>query len=108
MAKKIGKQRKDFIENEVYLELLREVNNGNNYSQKIFDSIGKPTSIVCRQLSILEKSGLLSSRVYKENVFPLKKIRIYKLTSLGRKTLHIGLRIKEKEQEILKLKEVLR
>jgi len=83
MKKRIGRKGKQMIpvmNNKIYSALLFEIASGNNYAQKIYDSIKKPTSIIVRQLKILEDKDFVTS-VFEEDksTFPMKRLNIYSI-----------------------------
>jgi len=75
-----GKQMLPVMSNKIYSALLFEIASGNNYAQKIYDSIKKPTSIIVRQLKILEEKDFVTS-VFEEDksTFPMKRLNIYSI-----------------------------
>lgn len=98
------KRIKNISENDVYLELLFEISKGNNYAGKIGETTKREPSNICRQLAFLEKEKILSSKLEgKRKVFPFKK-RVYSLTKKGKNKLEIGLKIKEKIEELNSLR----
>jgi hypothetical protein len=73
-----GKKRIRVVENKIYSELIFEIASGNNYSQKIYDSIKKPTSSIVKQLKILSEEGFVNSELIEnKNIFPMKRIKKY-------------------------------
>src|SRR3989344_2174888 len=77
---KKGKQRIPVIENVIYSSLIYQIASGNNYPQKIFDSLKKPTSIIVRQLKTLKEECFVFSE-YKEDksIFPMQRQTIYSI-----------------------------